>query len=113
MLDVAPELVKELKAVLPTYAEPVDKKTPIPCITYQETNRRDLHALNGMQYTVITMRVRVWTTSRRDMASYADQAETVLRGMGWSVAGVGEQAANDRYCKILSCNATGQETKTW
>jgi len=114
MIDYAPDLVKELKTVLPTYAEPVEASgTPVPCITYAETNRRDLHAVNGMQYTEIQVRVRVWTTSRKGLNQYADEAETVLRRMGWSVIGGGELAANGRFCRIITCEATGQEHKTW
>ena len=114
MIDYAPELVKELKTVLPTYAEPVEASgTPVPCITYVETDRRDLHAVNGLQYSDIQVRVRVWTTTRADMSRYADEAETVLRRMGWSVIGGGELATNGRFCRIITCTATGKEHKTW
>lgn len=114
MIDYAPDLVKGLKTVLPTYAEPVEAGgTPVPCITYAETDRRDLHAVNGMQYTDIQVRVRVWTTTRADMSRYADEAETVLRRMGWSVIGGGELAANGRFCRIIICESTGLEHKTW
>lgn len=113
MIDYAPDLVKELKTVLPTYAEPAEISTPVPCITYAETDRRDLHAVNGLQYSDIQVRVRVWTTSRADMSRYADETETVLRRMGWSVIGGGELAANGRFCRIITCEATGQEHKTW
>lgn len=114
MIDYAPELVNGLKTVLPTYAEPVEASgTPIPCITYAETNRRDIHAVNGMQYTGIQVRIRVWTANRRDLVQYSDRAETVLRQMGWSITGGGELAANGRFCKVITCEATGQEHKSW
>lgn len=113
MVDYAPELVSGLKTVLPTWADPVDKRTELPCITWMETDRRDLHAVNGMQYSTIAIRVRVWTESRRTMQDYADKAETALRKMGWSVTGCGELTANGRYCKILSCQAIGQDFKSW
>lgn len=114
MIDYAPELVKGLKTVLPTYAEPVEASgTPVPCITYAETGRRDLHAVNGMQYTEIQVRVRIWTTSRKDLSRYTDGAETVLRRMGWSLTGGGELSANGRFCRVITCEATGQEHKSW
>ena len=114
MIDYAPELVKGLKTVLPAYAEPVEASgTPIPCITYAETTRRDIHAVNGMQYTGIQIRLRVWTANRKELNRYADGAETVLRRMGWTVIGCGELAANGRFCKVITCEATGQEHKSW
>ena len=114
MVDYATELEKGLATVLPTYAEPVEASgTPVPCITYAETNRRDLQAVNGLQYSEIQVRVRVWTTGRKEMQRYADSAETVLRRMGWAIIGSGELAANGRFCKVLTCEATGRENKKW
>ena len=114
MVDYATELKKGLATVLPTYDEPVEASgTPVPCITYAETNRRDLQAVNGLQYMEIQVRVRVWTTGRKDMQQYTDSAETVLRRMGWSIIGSGELAANGRFCKIMTCSATGWDRKTW
>ena len=114
MVDYAPGLLSGLKTVLPTYAEPVESsKTKLPCITYAETNRRDTQAVNGLQYSTIQIRVRVWTTSRKDLATYADQAEAKLRAMGWRMIGGGELAANGRYCKIMTCEATGYDEKSW
>lgn len=114
MVDYAPELVSGLTAVLPTFAEPVEASgTAVPCITYSETNRRDLQTVNGLQYSEIQVRIRVWTTSRKEMQQYADSAETVLRRMGWSIIGGGELAANGRFCKVLTCEATGRDEKSW
>lgn len=114
MIDYAPELVKGLKTVLPTYAEPVEvSKTPVPCITYAETDRRDLHAVNGMQVTGIQVRIRVWTNSIKDLCRYADGTETVLRRMGWSITGGGDLAANGRFCRVITCEATGRDNKSW
>lgn len=114
MVDYAPELVSGLKSILPTFAEPVEASgTPVPCITYLETNRRDLQAVNGLQYSEIQVRVRVWADGRRDMQQYADSAETVLRSMGWTIIGGGELSANGRFCKVLTCSATGWDRKTW
>ena len=114
MVDYAPGLVSGLSAVLPTFAEPVEASgTPVPCITYAETNRRDTAAVNGRQYSEIQVRVRVWTTGRKDLADYASQAEAALRRMGWTLIGGGELAANGRFCRILTCQATGWDTQTW
>ena len=113
MIDYAPGLTAGLAAVLPTWAEPVDKKTPVPCITWMETDRRDLHAVNGLQVSTLSIRVRVWADSRGDLADYASRAEAALRGMGWRVAGGGELAANGRFCHILACEATGWDKQSW
>lgn len=114
MVDYAPDLASGLNAVLPTYAEPVASSgTPIPCITWSETDRRDTAAVNGLQYSAIQIRVRVWTAGREKLAEYADRTETALRSMGWRMIGGGELAANGRYCKILTCEATGRDNKTW
>ena len=110
MVDYAPELVAGLKKVLPTYAEPAESTAKVPCITYLETNRADAQAVNGLQYSTIQVRVRVWTDSRKAMQQYAD-AE--LRRMGWRMIGGGGLSANGRFCKILTCESTGQERKSW
>lgn len=114
MVDYVSDLLDRLSAVLPAYADPVAASgTTIPCITWSETDRRDTAAVNGMQYSTIQIRVRVWTGSRKDLAEYADRTETALRCMGWRMTGGGELSANGRYCKILTCEATGQDNKTW
>lgn len=114
MVDYAPGLVSGLKAILPTYAEPVEASgTPIPCITWLETDRRDMAAVNRLQYSAIQIRIRVWASSRQELAEYADRTETILRSMGWRMTGGGELSANGRYCKILTCEATGRDNKTW
>ena len=113
MVDYAPELVAGLKKVLPTYAEPAESTAKVPCITYLETNRADAQAVNGLQYSTIQVRVRVWTDSRKAMQQYADAAETELRRMGWRMIGGGELSAHGRFCKILTCESTGQERKSW
>lgn len=114
MVDYAPGLVSGLSAVLPTFAEPVEASgTPIPCITYLETNRRDTAAINGLQYSEIQVRVRVWTADRKDLADYTGRAEAALRRMGWQITGGGELSANGRFCRIMTCQATGWDTQTW
>lgn len=114
MVDYAPELVSGLSAVLPTFAEPAEAGgTPLPCITYTETNRRDTAAVNGRQVSEIQIRVRVWAASRKDLAGYASGAEAALRRMGWGLIGGGELAANGRFCRVMTCQATGWDTQTW
>lgn len=113
MVDYAPELVSGLSAVLPTFSEPVDKKTVVPCITYTETGRRDLYAVNGMQYSVVTVRVRVWADDRAELQVCADEAEAALRRMGWRITGGSLLSANGRHCQILTCEATGRDTTSW
>lgn len=113
MIDYAPELVQGLKTVLPTYVEPVESTTKVPCITYTETNRKDIHAVNGAQYQEIQVRIRVWAADRSSLDRYADRVEAVMRRLGWTISGGGDLAANGRCCRVMVCTAIGYDQKSW
>ena len=105
MVDFVPELHALLDGIAPVY--PADVKTStaaIPCITWEIADDSDNMVGRTLQYSRLSVRLRVWADSKADLFRLSDAVdETMKRG--------GDLHAGGRSCRVMTFGATGRETK--
>lgn len=112
MQDNKKSLVAKLSTILPTYYEYFcDTTTPMPCITYAETNNLDDVKAMDAGYYRLQMTVKIWCNalSVGTMESYAQQVDNAMRELGYSRINSNELVVGDQIEKILLYEALGIE----
>ena len=85
MIDYSTELRSALQTILPTHYEMALKsKTPVPCISYMETNNAVSASGDTLGYSRIAYQIKVWGHQIADLNKYALEIDRVLRPLGFT-----------------------------
>jgi hypothetical protein len=112
MINYHDELVEALNTVLPTRYEMIlTSKTPIPCISYMETNNYVSTNGDTLGYSVIVYQVKVWGHSIKELNKYAMEIDEVLRPIGFTRTSTNElyDRESTMIQKIMSFEAMALE----
>ena len=103
MRDIYTEVVEQLKTVLPTeYELFLDSSQKPPCISYQITNNFEESKGNTKCWDRITVRVKLWVSTVRDMCIYSEQIDDAMAELGtFTRSNVYELAQGDLLCRII------------
>ena len=84
MVDFVPELHALLDGIAPVY--PADVKTStaaIPCITWEIADDSDNMVGRTLQYSRLSVRLRVWADSKADLFRLSDAVDETMKRGGW------------------------------
>lgn len=103
MVDVLPTVVAALKQTgLKVYNENFTKNTELPCISYLFVD--DSTQVNGdtLGYSNVTVYVKLYSNSQKEIASYSSQIDTIMRKTGFTRIGSYDQKDNLLTCRIFT-----------
>ena len=111
MIDYKPILVTQLKTIaLPVYYEMfVDSSTPIPCITYIETQNDSLIEGDKLGYSTLSYQIKVWGNSVATLEEYAAVIDSKMRELGFIRSNANELWIDGLGQKILKYSAIAHE----
>ena len=113
MVDFVPELHALLDGIAPVY--PADVKTStaaIPCITWEIADDSDNMVGRTLQYSRLSVCLRVWADSKADLFRLSDAVDETMKRGGWRRENCGgDLHAGGRSCRVMTFGATGRETK--
>lgn len=87
----------------------VNDKTPIPCITYLETNNFTDVSGDTMEYSSIRYNVKIWAETASSIEDYSQQVDSIMRGLGFRRIALNELSANGVICRVMTYQARYKE----
>lgn len=102
MIDLHKELVSALSSVLPTeYEMALTSKSATPCYSYQERNNYMITDALGasLGYSRVAYTVKVWANDIEEIQHYAQEADRVLRPLGFKRMSSNE--LHDNYTSMI------------
>lgn len=109
MIDVKPMVVAALQEVgLPVYYEMfINTSTPTPCITYLELSNSDTLGGDTLEYSSISMQIKVWATEVSLITEKGIIIDGVMKELGFKREFSTEMSHGGMIQKVLRYRATG------
>ena len=103
MININTNIEATLKEVIPTYYENyLDSDYEIPCVVYSILQNSEVEKGNVNGYSLITVRVKLWAVSIKDLCDYSEAIDNALAELGhFERQSVGELVDGDLMCRIM------------
>lgn len=110
MIDQYKPIIAKLKTALPAHHERfVSGALQTPCFTVQEYGNRDKAYGDTVGFSQIQYMIKTWANNLQDSVTYAEQADLLMRELGFFRVSSNELLYDDLICRMSVYEAQGYE----
>lgn len=110
MIDVYPEIQRELVKIMPTYYEGrLTGATGVPCYTVQSYANMDTEPGETVGYSTVSYMVKTWAKSHETVSLRKRQADDAMRRLGFHRNSSQELIYGDIICNLAVYEAQAYE----